>query len=451
MFDVLPDVDKLIDEGKAFLVETGVCLHLEWSGVYVNTTQDMDGTVRVLFMSDHFGYGGSVIHGATRYFLTVLPRLKQRGVDLHVAFLRGDHPASVNLKKVGVAPTFFGRRKWSPLSVLDILMLTRREHIQVIHCAGMKGIMTARIAGRLAGVPIVAHLHDCEPVTPMLRWPMRWTTHWSARTLSVSRDVAEHAHEAWNLDMEHSEVLPNGLVLEDMRRTPMDAGQAFRERYGLLPDVKVIGIIGRLAPVKGHDILLRAMPEVLAKEPMARLLIIGDGQEREALNKRVHELGLHGYVTFTGQIDDVSGALRAIDVVAMPSLREGLPYALLEAMAMDKPVVASAVGGLAETIRHCENGVLFRSGDAQALAKALISVLTDPMLAQTVMRGAHETVHAYDIERHVSRLIEIYRALAVGQLVPPAPEAPVQPTSTPKGIDVVPVASDQSVTTSQTF
>lgn len=415
----------------------------------MNQTEASDSTVRVLFVSDHFGHSGGVIHGATRYFLTVLPRLAQRGVKLRVAFLRGEHPASANLKRMGVTPTFFNRRKWSPLSVLDVLMLIRRERIQVVHCAGMKGVLTARIAGWLAGVPVVAHLHDCEPVAAVLRRSLRWTTHWTAWTLAVSRDVASHAVEALKLEADRTEVLHNGLVLEDLRQTPVDAGRAFRERYGFLPEDKVIGIIGRLSTVKGHDILLRAMPAVLAKEPAARLAIIGDGSERQALNQRAHELGLHGYVTFTGQIDDVNAALRAIDVVAMPSLREGLPYALLEAMAMDRPVVASAVGGLAETIRHCENGVLFRVGDAQALAKALISVLSDPLLAQTVKQGAHDTVQAYDVNQHVERLIEIYQALAAGRPVPAAAVVSAPPAASAQNMDVMTSLPDPSAPATQ--
>ena len=374
-----------------------------------------DGAPRVLFVSDHFGHEGGVIHGATRYFTTVLPRLKQRGVNLHVAFLQGDHPASITLKEQGVIPTFLGRRKWSPLSVLDILRLIRRERIEVVHCAGVKGTLTARVAAHMMAVPVVAHLHDCEPVPPLLRLPLRWTRRWSAWTLSVSRDAAEHARCEMNVDEQRVEVLHNGVVLEELRKTSEESGRAFRVRYGVSAGAKVIGIVGRLAPVKGHDTLLRAMPLVLAKVPTARLLIIGDGPDREVLVQRVHELRLDGHVTFTGQIDDVCAALLSIDVVAMPSLREGLPYTLLEAMAMDKPVVASAVGGLAETIRHRTNGLLFNPGDCAALADALIAVLTDATLAKTLMLGAHETANAYGVEHHVDRLAHIYRALATSE------------------------------------
>lgn len=390
-------------------------------------------SARVLFVSDHFGHPSGVIHGATRYFLTVLPRLSRRGTDLSVAFLRGEHPASGRLREQGIEPVFFDRAKWNPLSVLDVYKLVKRGKVHVIHAAGMKGVLTARIAGRLAGVPVIEHLHDCEPVPHALRRPLRWTHKWAALTLAVSKDVAEHAVIALKIDPSRTEVLRNGLVLDEICDTPESAGPDFRKQYGIQPEAKVIGVIGRLAQVKGHDTLLRAMPAVLAKEPTARLLIVGDGPERPALNKRLHELGLIGHTTFTGQINDVFAALRAIDVVAMPSLREGLPYSLLEAMAMDKPIVASAVGGLAETIRHCENGVLFRAGDAQALAKALLSVLGEPLLTQTIIRGAHETVKAFDIERHVDRLVMVYEALAAGRPVPPPhrPAAGADPASDP--------------------
>ena len=376
--------------------------------------------LRVLFVSDHFGHADGVIHGATRYFLTVLPRLPQHRVDLHVAFLRGEHSASERIKRQGITPTFFGRSKFSPLSILDVLRTVRRERIEVIHCAGIKGILTSRIAGRLTRVPVVSHLHDSEPVPSLFRQLMRWTDKFSIRNLAVSRDVADHAVATLGIHPQRIEVLPNGLMLDEIRSIPEKAGRTFRRDVGLLPEARVIGIVGRLAAVKGHDTLLRAMPTVLAKEPLARLLIIGDGPDREMLNKRVSELGLDGYVTFTGQIEDVYSALRAIDVVMMPSLREGLPYSLLEAMAMDKPVVASAVGGLAETIRHCENGVLVRPSDAQALAEALISVLSDPLLLQTITHGAHETANSYDIERHIDRVLAIYAALASGEPVPPS-------------------------------
>lgn len=409
-----------------------------------------NGSVCVLFVSDHFGYQSGVIHGATRYFLTVLPRLQQRGIDLSVAFLRGEHPASGLLREQGIDPKFFARGKWSLLPVLDIYKLTKRKNVQVIHCAGMKGVLMARIAGRLAGVPVIEHLHDCEPVPHTLRRPIRWTYRWAALTLAVSRDVARHAAKTLKIDANHAEVLRNGVVVEELRRTPESAGTEFRRQHGILPEDKVIGIIGRLVEVKGHDTLVRAMPAILAKEPAARLLIVGDGPDRPALNQRLHELGLMGHTTFTGQIGNVGAALRAIDVVAIPSLREGLPYALLEAMALDRPVVASAVGGLAETINHCENGILFRVGDTQALAKALLSVLGDPLLRQTIVCGGRDTVRDFDITRHVDRLATMYNALAAGRPIPPAPVyQPVAvpwPTVVPEPVALVTAAQSKTET-----
>ncbi len=374
--------------------------------------------VRVLFLSDHFGHAGGVIHGATRYFLTVLPKLQERDVELSAAFLRESHPAVDRLRQMGVEPRFFSRAKWNPWTVVDVWRMVKRERVEVIHAAGMKGILTARLAGRLTGVPVVAHLHDYMPVSAMLIRPLRWTSGLAAHTLTVSREVASFAKETLNIDPAGTEVLANGMVIDEIEKTSAEDGVAFRKQIGITADAKVIGIIGRLVPVKGHDALLRAMPGVLAKVPSARLLIIGDGPDRQILETRAHELGLSGYVFFAGQVTDVYAALRAVDVCAMPSLSEGLPYALLEAMAMGKPVVASAVGGLAETLRHCENGVLVRPSDAQALTKALVSVLTDPLLVETIVRGGRKTIKTFDIASHIDRLVTIYRALAAGEGVP---------------------------------
>ena len=404
------------------------------------------GRVRVLFVSDHFGYPGGVIHGATRYFLSVLPRLRDRDVDLSAAFLREPHPEADRLRKMGVQPVFFGRAKWNPLTVWDVWRMVRRENADVIHAAGMKGILTARLAGRLAGVPVIAHLHDSMPVPSMLAGPLRWTRGMALRTLAVSREVAAFAHQTLAIDPDRVEVLANGMVIEEIEKTPAQAGVMFRERVGLPADTKVIGVLGRLVPVKGHDVLLRSMPGVLAKEPDARLLIVGDGPERQTLQAKAHELGLSGYVFFTGQVTDVYPAIRAMDLCAMPSLSEGLPYALLEAMALGKPVVASAVGGLAETIRHCENGVLVRPNDAQALTKALISVMTDELLAETIVRGARSTVRTFDITNHIDRLVSIYRALAAGKPIPAAVDEPTSQTAG-AGDDVTDTARAQPIKT----
>ncbi len=388
------------------------------------------GRVRVMFLGDHFGHAGGVIHGATRYFLTVLPKLQEYDVALSVAFLREAHPAADRLRQMGVEPVFFSRAKWNPLTVWDVWWMVKRERIQVIHAAGMKGILTARLAGRLAGVPVIAHLHDYLPVPSMLARPLRWTSGLAAHTLTVSREVASFANETLKIDPARTEVLANGMAIDEIVNTPAAKGVAFREQIGITPDAKVIGIIGRLVPVKGDDVLLRAMPGVLAKEPSARLLIIGDGPDRQSLEDRTHELGLSGYVFFAGQVTDVYAALRAVDVCAIPSLSEGLPYVLLEAMAMGKPVVASAVGGLAETLRHCENGVLVRPNDAQALTKALISVMSDPLLVDTVVKGGRKTVGTFDITNHIGRLVAIYRALAGGDPLPTRVDAVTHQTTT---------------------
>ena len=392
--------------------------------------KDRPGRPQVLFVSDHFGHANGVIHGATRYFLTTLPRLIHRDIRASAAFLRGDHPASAQLANHAIELTFFGRAKWSPLPILDAYRLIRKKKINIIHASGMKGILVARIASKLTGVPVVSHLHDGSPISNTLRGLMRSTDRWSAHTLAVTKDVGAFACDVLGSSPDKTEVLANGLGMVEIDLSTEADGLAFRDSHGIARDAPLIGIIARLDPVKGHDTMLRAMPGVLAQVPGAVLMIAGDGPERTNLDKRIHEMGLRDHVVFTGHIRNPYAAIRAINLAVLPSLRDGLPYSLLEAMAMGRPVVASAVGGLAQTIQDRRNGLLVPPRNAQALAHAVNAVLKDPGLAATITQGGLATARSFDINRHVDRLVEIYDALAQGQPVPsPKPLALPEPAN----------------------
>lgn len=213
----------------------------------------------------------------------------------------------------------------------------------------------------------------------------------------------------------------NGIDLARYEE-PEVCGTLQRE-YGIPADARVAGVVARLEPEKGHPTLLEAWPRVLAAVPGAHLLIVGEGSQREALEAQAAELGLLGgpsagrspagrspagrpSVTFTGRRDDVPAVTAALDVAVLPSYREAQGLSILEAMALGRPVVASEVGGIPEMVEHGRTGLLVPPHDPDALAGAIVRLLTDAALARTLGAAGRELVHERFCAELMVRAIE---------------------------------------------
>ncbi len=217
------------------------------------------------------------------------------------------------------------------------------------------------------------------------------------------------------------DIIYNGVDLE--RYAYQEACCTLPEEYGFPEGAPIVGVVARLEPEKGHQTLLQAWPEVLEHVPQARLLIIGEGSRRESLEALAEELGLLGEpcsadrcvgtrgarpgakVLFTGLRDDVPAVTAALDVAVLPSYREAQGLAILEAMALRRPVVATAVGGVPEMVVHEQTGLLVPPRDVPALAAAIVRLLTDHPLADTVARNGHDLVHARFCLEHMVRAV----------------------------------------------
>jgi glycosyltransferase involved in cell wall biosynthesis len=177
----------------------------------------------------------------------------------------------------------------------------------------------------------------------------------------------------------------------------------------------IIGAIGRLAPQKGLQYLLRAAPEVLRDNPNALFVLVGDGPERQTLEAEAKCLGIQGSVCFLGVREDIPELLASLDVLAMPSLSEGLPMALLEAMASAKAVVASRVGAIPHVIQDRVNGIMLSPGDVSGLATALLDVLKYRELRMALGQEARETVESrFSAPSMAKCYLEVYREATSG-------------------------------------
>jgi len=219
-----------------------------------------------------------------------------------------------------------------------------------------------------------------------------------ATIVYVSRDIEERIKRRFRGLRSH--FVPNGVELP---------GGARKRPREYPDDVRVIACVGRLEHVKGFDLAIDAVHELANEVNDLRLVIIGDGSLKAALLEQIAELGLSDHVSLSGFRDDIASYLAHADVVLMPSRHEGLPFVLLESMALGTPVVAANTGGLAETLTDGESGLLFPVGDVRELARALGAMLGNSGLRRRIAETARQfVVDNYAAAAMTGRYADLY-------------------------------------------
>lgn len=293
---------------------------------------------------------------------------------------------------------------------------------------------------------LVTTVHSSRLRSPEDRQLLRSLTPEMDRIVAVSRSIVGKLRADGRVGTP-MQLIYNGVDLD--KYDQQEACCTIPEEYGFEPGSPLVGVVARLEPEKGHPTLLDAWPMVLERVPEARLLIVGEGSQREALETQAEELGLLGEpcsgdacvgtrharpgakVVFTGRRDDVPAVTAALDVAVLPSYREAQGVVILEAMALSRPVVASNVGGIPEMIEDGVTGLLVPPRDAAALAAAIVRVLTDHPLADTMARAGRILAHErFCIDRMVNALQDVYEeGAAIAEERAAAVPAPRVPTA----------------------
>lgn len=306
---------------------------------------------------------------------------------------------------------------WKPTHVWNLVRFYRalrrlRPHVVNVHL--LRATFIGAPLAKLAGVPrVIATNHGPEPWRrgPIKGWYAidRWVHRSVDLTIAVCSSAKEHLVRTKRLDPASIVVVNNGREMDQYTPLAQADRDAIRGELGLMPDDAAIVVVGRLDIQKGHRFLLDAMPEVLRQHPEARLILVGDGNLRERLETQVDVLEIRERVHFTGFRTDVRRLLGAADLVALPSLWEGLPLTVIEALAMQQPVIASAVNGVLDVITDEETGVLVPPGDSAALAKALVGLLDDPARAARLARqGRARVLERFAIDRQIAETVRWY-------------------------------------------
>jgi glycosyltransferase involved in cell wall biosynthesis len=270
-----------------------------------------------------------------------------------------------------------------------------REKIDLVHVHGTRANTNIYWAARMLRLPIIYTVHGWSFHDDQ-RWLVKrarifvekWITRAVNCTISVSG--SNQATGSKYIPRFESVVIPNGINL-----TQFDPSRRFfdlRREWGLHPDACIIGFVGRMTLQKNPIALIEAFPAVLKANPRAILAMVGEGELKEAAKRRAEELGIERKVVFEKFRTDVPDVLHAMDVFCLPSLWEGLPIGLMEAMAMERAVLATRVDGSKELVQDGVNGLLVPAGDSAALAEGLVKLASSESLRKRLGAEARKTI-----------------------------------------------------------
>jgi glycosyltransferase involved in cell wall biosynthesis len=364
----------------------------------------VSGGARVLHLIAGLGIGG-----AERTLVQLATGLDpRRFVSSVLALDAAEGALAEALRSRGIPVDGLDVRRRGPAAGLAALVgRLRRERPEVLHTWMFHANLPGRIAGSLVGIPaIVSSEHTLGQESQRRYLASRATGRLADAHVCVSQAVASFALERIGLPGRRLIVIPNGIDVDAFRRRR--SPEAARTGLGLGADGPVVGTVSQLKQVKRVDVLLDA----LGRLPGQRLLVVGDGERRRALEARADALGLSRRLRFCGEQADPRAHLEAMDVFALASDFEGLPVAPLEAMAMGLPVVATDVGGTREVVEDGATGTLVPRGDPIRLAEALGRLLRDPCLrARFGARGLERVTRGFGAQAMVRRYEALYAEL----------------------------------------
>lgn len=365
------------------------------------------------------------IGGTTPYVIQLIAAQREQGHDSHlicgqVGPEEGDmgYVADQYGIQVTILPSLGReismRRDLQTLWALWRIM--RRQHPDVVHTHTAKAGFVGRVAAWLARVPVIVHTfhghvfsgYFSPAKTRVYLWLERLCALLSQRIIALSVAQQQELSERYRVaPAAKFAIVPLGFDLAPFAADTPDEG-TFRNQHGIPLDAPLIGIVGRLVPVKNHEMFLRAAMLALKQRPESHFVIVGDGEQRGALTAHAEALGLRSCVHFAGWITDLAPVYRALDVAVCSSLNEGLPVNLIEAMAAGVPVVATPVGGVPDLLDAGRLGRIVPLNDDAAMATAILDVLRAGKGAEQVQLARGVALDKYGIVRSAARVAEVY-------------------------------------------
>ncbi len=298
----------------------------------------------------------------------------------------------------------------------EVLRHLREHRYTVVHTHISKTGILGRLAARKVGVPVVIHtahgwqwtLARTGAMRRFIIASERWAARFTDRIVVVAEGDREKGLAAGVGSPDQYVVIESAISLDEFDPAAVERGAARRDA-GIPDDAPVAGTVGRFAHPKEPAVMLRAAQALLEAEPRAHFIYVGDGPDRERVLQGLGDFRNHPRLHLLGLRRDVPQLVAAMDVFLLSSSSEGLPRAVAEAMAMEKPVVSTPAGAVPDLVREGETGCLVPFGDHAALAEAAVALLRDPPRARALgTEGARRVRERFDVGRMVRRIEALY-------------------------------------------
>ncbi len=368
--------------------------------------------ITVLQLCEHFGGREASLHGVARGFQWWLPTFDKRRFRVLLCSRKGRDRAAEQMEASGLSPLYLNAGRFSPLNLVRLIRILRREQVDIIHAHGYGACTWGRIAGLLLRLPVIVH-ERCNTLTvPFYQRPVEWLLGRSTRyAFAVSESSRQFCIHGRYMKPDVVHVLYNGILMEDIPKADDAWIQAERKQHGVTDGTLVVGVVGRLESHKGHIDAFKAFEQLLPTFPNVQLWVVGDGAYADTLTQWVAEHGLGESIKFLGFRRDARQLIQCFDVQLFPSHMEGTPNTLYEALAVGNAIVASTADGQGEILVDGETALMFAPGDSTRMGELLERVLTDAALRGDLARAALARASDFDGHKTIETMQAMYESI----------------------------------------
>ncbi|MBK8816888.1 MAG: glycosyltransferase family 4 protein [Methylococcaceae bacterium] len=362
------------------------------------------------------------IGGVPEHLLTLTEGLVQHGYDVAIVCNHISDPIKLRLQELGIHNIKLIKLHRLPhpgdlISIWHLYNYLRESKFDIVHTHMSKAALLGCLTAQAAKVPVIvntAHNLGClafkNPLVKALFW-MYDKALFAVATdavILVSDSIRKQVI-ANRLLPEHKAIyVPNGIKVNDST-AGLGEVLVLKNQLKIAPDNFVIGTVARLVWFKGLHTLIAAMPDILKEHPNTTLIIIGDGPLKQELEQQARVLKVAQSVMFLGERSDAVELLPVLDIFVLPSVSEGMPITILEAMAAAKPVVATKVGGIPELVSDGQTGILVPSEEPKSMALAISKLLSDPYLCKIMgLSGKKRVINEFSVSNMVENTISAY-------------------------------------------